>query len=149
MLAIAAMSPNRIIGDRGGLPWSRMAADLQWFRKMTLGRDVVFGRKTFQELPVLLGRRVWVLGGGFYTNINGSNYPHRYVYDIDALPKDCVVAGGAKVYAALLPYCDELYLTLMNQEYEGDTEMPPFEHLFSKVETIEGCSEFEIRKYSK
>ena len=131
------------------MPWPPSKADFRWFREMTLGKDVVFGRKTFQELPVLLGRRVWVLGGGFYQNVNGADYPYRYVYDIDALPKDCVVAGGAKVYESLLPFCDELYLTVMKQEYEGDTEMPPFEHFFSKVKTIEECGEFEIRKYSK
>ena len=64
MIGICAMAANRAIGLRGDLPWPKLSADLQWFKKMTLGRDVVFGRKTFEHLPALNGRRVWVLGGG-------------------------------------------------------------------------------------
>ena len=147
MIGICAMAANRAIGLRGGLPWPKLSSDLQWFKKMTLGRDVVFGRKTFEHLPVLKGRRVWVLGGGFYGKVDGVEYPHRYTQDINDLPKDCVVAGGAKVYESLLPYCDEFYVSYIKQDYEGDVFMPPFEYLYADYELVQGGEEMEIRRY--
>lgn len=146
MTGIAAMTEGRVIGSDGGIPW-RSQKDFAHFRKMTLGRDVVFGRKTFQNLPTLRGRRVWVLGAGFYQKLDGAQYPYRYVQDIDLLPKDCMVAGGAKVYEALLPYCEEFYLTLIRGEYSGDTYMPVFEHLYADYELVESDDELEIRRY--
>lgn len=146
MIGIAAMTQGRVIGSDGGIPW-RSSYDLKWFQKQTLGRDVVFGRKTFQNLPTLRGRRVWVLGAGFYQKLDGEQYPYRYVQDIDLLPKNCIVAGGAKVYEALLPYCEEFYLTLIKGDSSGDTYMPPFEHLYADYELLDSNEELEIRRY--
>lgn len=146
MIGIGAMTKSRVIGKDGGIPW-HSRKDFQWFKKMTLDRDVVFGRKTFEHLPILKCRRVWVLGSGFYNNVDGAEYPHRYTQDINDLPKDCVVAGGAKVYESLLPYCDEFYLTLIKGDYSGDTHMPPFEHFYADYELLESDEELEIRRY--
>jgi len=146
MIGIGAMTKSRVIGKHGGIPW-HSKKDFAHFRKITLSRDVVFGRKTFEHLPALKGRRVWVLGNGFYNKIDGVEYPHRYTQDINDLPKDCVVAGGAKVYESLLPYCDEFYLTLIEGEYEGDAYMPAFEHLYADYELLDMDDELEIRRY--
>lgn len=146
MIGIGAMTEGRVIGKDGGIPW-HSTKDFAHFRQMTLGRDVVFGRRTFQDLPILKGRRVWVLGSGYYNKVDGAEYPYRYTQDINDLPKDCVVAGGAKVYEALLPYCDEFYLTLIRGEYDGDTCMPPFEHLYADYELLESDEELEMRRY--
>ncbi len=60
MLAIAAMSRNRVIGKGSSIPW-RIPAELKWFRRMTLGGVVVMGRKTFESLPKPLDGRVTVV----------------------------------------------------------------------------------------
>jgi dihydrofolate reductase len=60
MFAIAAMSRNRIIGNGNAIPW-RIPEEFKWFRRMTLGRVVIMGRRTFESLPKPLDGRVNVV----------------------------------------------------------------------------------------
>lgn len=151
MIALAAMSLNRTIGKDGKIPWY-LPSDLKWFKKSTLGKTVVMGRVTFNTMPYLPNRNIIVLGRGkIQSPVIGRYEPHelRFVSSIDLLPKNCIVAGGAKVYESLLPHCEALYLTLVKQEVEGDTLMPAFEHLFTESELIEDDAEKSIVKYYK
>jgi dihydrofolate reductase len=52
-----AMSKNRCIGKNGGLPWPSMKEDFKWFKEFTMGKYLIVGRKTFDSLPVLNGRK--------------------------------------------------------------------------------------------
>ena len=59
--AIVAVSQNGVIGKNGDLPW-RLAEDLKWFKKITMGHVVLMGRKTWDSLPFPLpGRKNWVI----------------------------------------------------------------------------------------
>lgn len=151
MKAIAAHSLNNVIGKNGTIPW-RCSADLRWFKKITLGQTIVVGRTTFEKLPYLPDRNIIVLTHGCPRSpVIGRYEPYqlRFINDIDILPKNSIIAGGAKVYDLLLPYCDTLYLTLIKQEIEGDTVMPAYKHLFSKSVIHEDTPEFTIYEYTR
>src|SRR5690242_17876776 len=71
MLAIAAMSRNRVIGNGNSIPW-RIADELKWFRRMTLGCVVIMGRRTFESLAKPLDGRV---------NVVLTRHPRRLLND--------------------------------------------------------------------
>lgn len=147
MKAIAAMARNRVIGAGGGIPW-HLPEDFRWFKRATLGGVVVMGRKTFQSLgKALPGRRNIVVSSSLvapgievlssFEHLNPSHYAPTPVW----------IIGGAQIYEQALPYCSDLYLSVVDAEPDGDTFFPEFEHLFrfeSVVETHEG---FEVRHY--
>jgi len=146
MIAIAAMSLNRVIGAGGGIPW-HLSEDLKFFKRTTLGHVVLMGRKTYDSIgKPLPGRENWVLS-------RGSDLPGvRVIRDAGeiSLPRDgreVFVIGGAQLYALLLPRCSEVLLTQVNREVEGDVFFPPFEDEFSFDEVVFAAPEMEVRRY--
>jgi dihydrofolate reductase len=77
------------------------------------------------------------------------------IRDVSELAQHCpadstvFVIGGAQVYGDLLPLCDGLYLTWIEQAYEGDTFLSPFEHLFTLKQVIEKTEALEFRYYER
>jgi dihydrofolate reductase len=144
--AIAAMSLNRVIGANGRIPW-HLPEDFRWFKKTTLGHTVVMGRKTYESLGKPLASRTNVVlsRGGPIAGVQIIASLH----ELAQLSGEIFVIGGAEIYRQLLPTCDELLLTLVLREVEGDTFFPPFEGQFELVETVEKNSEFEIRRYRR
>jgi len=62
-------------------------------------------------------------------------------------PLDYFICGGAQIYEQALPFCSDLYLTLVKREFEGDAFFPPFEDRFEAVEEILDCADFKILHY--
>ncbi|QYY35830.1 dihydrofolate reductase [Ruficoccus sp. ZRK36] len=147
--AIVAMADkNRAIGLNGGLPW-RLPEDLAFFKQMTTGHTVVMGRKTMDEIKKPLPRRLNVV----LTNQQdlvapGFTIAHTLA-DLDevAVKGDLFIIGGAQLFAVTLPQCCELFLTHVKGDYDGDTFLPPFEHLFSAVETLRENDDLRIVRY--
>ena len=156
MQAIAAMSENRVIGLNGGIPW-RIKEDFQWFKSFTLGKAIIIGRKTFDTLPPLKDRGIFVLARDNNPNLwrkTGRIIENPFgalgsFISVDDIPLDGIVAGGAQIYELLLPHCEELYLTLVKGQFEGDTYMPPFEHLFPYQCLVRAHEKFSIVRYFK
>ncbi len=147
--AIAAMSENRVIGDRGRMPW-HVPEDLQWFKQKTMDSTLVMGRRTFEAIGKLLpGRRTLVLSR------SGFAFPGvEVVADFEELmagdfPGIVYIAGGAEIYRQALPFCQELFLTLIKRKYEGDTSFPPFEHLFTRHQVLQDNNSLRIIRYYK
>lgn len=149
MIAIAAMALNRAIGHEGRIPW-HLSKDLQFFKRTTLGHFVVMGRKTFESIgKPLPGRENIVLSR------------HRFeapgvisAASFDELPrstaaKKVFVIGGAEIYRALLPRCDELLLTLVKLDPPADTFFPEFESRFELAEILDEDGNLEIRRYCR
>jgi dihydrofolate reductase len=124
---IVAMASNRAIGLNNQMPW-HLSADLKRFKQITMGHPIIMGRKTFEAIGKPLPGR---------TNIIVSRTSHYqqdgcYVADsIEAaislgcrLANEVFVIGGATLYEATLPLTDTLYITQINQEFEGDTFFP-------------------------
>lgn len=127
---IAAIARNRVIGRAGTLPW-HIPDDLKRFKRLTTGRTVLMGRKTFASIGRPLPHRRNVV-------ISTQEIPgvesYRLLEDaLEAVKNDeqVFVIGGGQLYAALLDRADELFLTLVDNDVEGDTFFPPFEHLLT------------------
>ena len=145
--AIAAMSLNRVIGKDGKIPW-HIPEDFKWFKKMTSGQAVLMGRKTYDSLgrPLPNRRNLVVTRGGLVDE------GIEIVRDLEAFrpedyPCDVWVIGGAEIYRQMLPRCEELYLSVVAREVEGDAFFPEFEDRFEFVETVLTQPEFEVRRY--
>ena len=149
LIAIAAMARNRVIGRGGTIPW-HISDELRWFKRTTTGHTVLMGRKTFASLGrPLPNRRNLVVSHG--PEIEGVTVirdlatfdPAAYA----APGTDVFVIGGAQIYAQLIPRCDELLLTVVPNDVEGDAYFPAFEPLFDFQETVLVHPEFEVRRY--
>ena len=146
MIAIAAMSRNRVIGADGKIPWY-ISEDLKFFKRTTLGHIIVMGRKTYDSLgKPLPGRENWVLSRG--AQIEGVTM----LRSLDAIqePSDgrkLYIIGGAELYTALLPTCSELLLTHVDHEVEGDTFFPDFENDFDAGEVLQSGEGYQIRRH--
>lgn len=146
MIAIAAMSRNRVIGVEGKLPW-HLSEDLKFFKRTTLGHVILMGRKTYDSIgKPLPGRESWVLSRS--ANIPGVRV-FRHADEIVS-PDDgrhLFLIGGAQLYQSLLPRCREIYLTLVDRTVEGDAFFPPFEHIFEEKDVLAEAPEMVVRRY--
>jgi dihydrofolate reductase len=157
MKAILAMAKNRVIGKDGGLPWSSIKEDFKWFKEFTTGKKLIVGKNTFDTLPMLKNREIFVLTRRIEELseipnqylINKNDLTGKIISDVSDLDSDIIVAGGAKTYVRLLPYITEFYVTHVNGSYEGDTFMPPFEDLFTNKEVVKEFDGHKVIKYTK
>jgi dihydrofolate reductase len=148
MIAIAAMSPDRVIGAQGKIPW-HISEDLKFFKRTTLGHVIVMGRKTFESLgKPLPGRENWVLSRR--ASIDGVRIfrdPAEISSPGDG--REVFVIGGAEIYLSLLPHCSELLITHVEVRVDGDTWFPKFETEFDSGEALQSGEGYEIRRYRR
>jgi len=127
---IAAMSENRIIGLDNSLPW-RLPADLRYFKGKTMGHTLIMGRKTYESLQKFLaGRRIIVLtrDRNFSTERAETAFSLEEAIGLAEENQETFIAGGAEIYAQALKreIVDTMYLTLVHENFEGDTYFPEF-----------------------
>jgi dihydrofolate reductase len=176
MFAIAAMSKNRVIGNRGAIPW-RIPDEFKWFRRKTLGSFLIMGRRTFESLPKPLDGRITIVltrnpeklrrdeetNGRFAEALTGAaahrvadippgHSEVRLVESLEPLEASGVadhawLCGGAQLYAQYLSRCSELFLSVIDREVEGDAFFPPFEHLFDLAGVEAEFPEFRVLRY--
>ena len=123
---ILAMGRNRAIGRDNKLPW-HLPADLAHFKATTMGKPILMGRKTWESIgKALPGRLNIVLTGQAGYHADGATV----VSSIDDAISVCgsadelMVIGGAGVYQAVLPSAQKIYLTLIDEDFDGDTFFP-------------------------
>lgn len=127
---IAAKSENGVIGKDNKLPWD-LPEDLKYFKKMTLGKPIIMGRKTFESmgskpLPqreniILTHHAGLVLPGCIIVNSVEGALAAAGSRD------EVMVIGGAEIYAQFLPLATRLYLTIVHQIIDGDSFFPKFD----------------------
>ncbi len=155
---IAAMTPSRVIGKNGSLPWTPkdVPGELKWFQEATLGHAVIIGRTTWESLPpkfrplahrenIVVSKTMKeldVLGVMVARDIHEA-------FNFVTEGKDAWVIGGAQLYAAALPFTQELYLTILDNEFEGDTVFPEFEHLFTFAEDVRRGEGWTVKKFKR
>ena len=123
---IAALDRNGVIGDGGNIPW-RLPADLKYFKRVTMGKPLVMGRKTYESIGrPLPGRQNIVLTRRRDFEAPGCTVVHSMEEALAAAgdAEEVMVAGGGTVYRQFLPRADRLYLTFVDTEAEGDTTFP-------------------------
>lgn len=134
---IAACDRHRLIGDHGRIPW-RIPGEQARFQKLTTGRVVIMGRRTYAEIGRPLPRRqTIVLSRDKTFRAPGCRTAAGLAEALRlgaAFSDQLFIAGGAAVYAEALPLADVLYLTEIDAAYVGDTYFPAFDPaLFIKI----------------
>jgi dihydrofolate reductase len=123
---IVAMAKNRTIGIDNTLPW-RIPADMQHFKRLTMGHHLIMGRKTFESIGrPLPGRTTVVVSRDRSLKIDGcivANSLPEAVANCASDPQVFVV-GGAEIYAQALGLADTLYITEIQQDVDGDAHFP-------------------------
>lgn len=128
---IAAIGNNRAIGFKQDMPWT-LPRDLAYFKKVTSGHTIVMGRKTFESIGrPLPNRKNLVL-----TRQKDFHFPEgvRLISSLDEVlrpdknrpSEEIFIIGGGELYKQALPYADRLYITQINENFEGDTFFPSF-----------------------
>lgn len=124
---IVAMDQNRVIGKNNKLPW-HLPADLQYFKKVTMGHPIVMGRKTFESIGrVLPGRENVIVTRNQEFKAEGCVVLHdiaQIKMFADNHEEEVFVIGGAEIFKEILPFTDRLYITEIHETFEGDTFFP-------------------------
>ena len=123
---IVAMTANGVIGRNNGLPW-RLPADLAHFKRLTMGKPIIMGRRTWESLPGLLPHRTHVvLSRDCDYPVNGAFLVHSLDEALATFGdvEELMVIGGADLYAQALPLASRIYLTQVHAEVEGDVHFP-------------------------
>lgn len=143
---IAAISKNNVIGKNNKLIW-HLPEDLKRFKKLTAGHTIIMGRKTFESLGrVLPNRKHIVITSNTNMQIEDENV--ELIDDIKMLNKyinseeEHFIIGGATIYKLLMPYASKMYITKINEEFEGDVYFPKIDKEFWKeVERKKGIKD--------
>ena len=125
---IAAMGKNRAIGLDGRMPW-HLPAELQHFKKVTMGKAIVMGRKTWQAIGrPLPGRQNIVVSRNSDFHAEGVDLATSIENAVNISESDEVmVIGGGQLYALALPLAQRMVLTLIDIEPEADTWFPEWD----------------------
>jgi len=126
---IVAHADNRIIGKDNDMPW-HLPADLAYFKKTTLGKPIIMGRKTYESIGrPLPGRQNIVIS-------RDNNYQAVGVDSVTSVEEaltlagnveEIMVIGGGAIYAHCLPFANRLYITHIKADIEGDTQFPNYD----------------------
>jgi dihydrofolate reductase len=133
---IAAVSRNGVIGHGGDLLW-KLPEDLQFFKRVTMGHPVIMGRKTWDSIPtkfrplpgrtniVVTRRKDWHADGAIaaHTLEDALERALESVAD-DPHASRAYVIGGAQLYALAMPHADELVMTEIDRDFQGDARFP-------------------------
>jgi len=142
LIILAALNRRRVIGKDGKLPW-HISEDLKRVKRLTTGHVLLMGRRTFESLgKPLPNRRNVVLTS---KKIDGVETFESIPEAFEALKNEekVFVFGGGELFGQLLEKADEWHLTLVDQDIEGDTFFPPYEHLIGNVFLLVGKEEHE------
>lgn len=126
---IVAKSKNNVIGNKGNLPWY-IPEDLKRFKKLTSGKTVIMGRKTYESLPKEskpLSNRVNIVIS------KDKNFLAKDCIVVDSIEKaikksdndkEIFIIGGGEIYKIALKYSDKIYVTEIDGNFLGDTHFP-------------------------
>ncbi|MEL0610798.1 type 3 dihydrofolate reductase [Vibrio echinoideorum] len=123
---IAAMANNRVIGKDNQMPW-HLPADFAWFKRSTMGKPVVMGRKTYDSIGrPLPGRLNVVISRDESLKIEGVTTVTSIELALELLSDvdEVMIIGGGSIYESCLPKADKLYLTYIDFAVDGDTQFP-------------------------
>jgi dihydrofolate reductase len=126
---IVAMGLNRVIGRNNQLVW-HLPADLRHFKKTTIGKPVIMGRKTYESVGKSLpGRTTVVVTRRADFVAPGCLVARSLEQALEAASSEpeILIAGGGDIYRQAIPLCDRMYITIIEQEFEGDTFFPEFD----------------------
>lgn len=137
---IVAHDINRVIGFENKMPW-HIPGDLAYFKKVTMDKAIVMGRNTFESIGrVLPGRKNIIVTRNPNYQVEGAEVVNDLAKAIEiaaAYHDEVMIIGGEQIFRAILPKADRLYITFIQQVFEGDTYFPPYGDEWVLVETNE------------
>ncbi len=132
---IWAMAENRVIGRNNNLPW-HLPNDLKYFKKLTTGKPVIMGRKTYESIGKPLPNRINIVITRDETfKADGVKVVNSVQDALDLAEAECLISGGEEVivmggeqiYKLCLPHADRLYITFVHANVDGDAFFPEFD----------------------
>ena len=132
---IAAMAENRVIGRGNEMPWE-IPSELKRFKEITMGHPVIMGRRTFESIGRPLPGRKNVI---ITRQMDYSAADSIIVPDLQAAlaacegAKEVFICGGDTVYREAMPMADKIYLTIIDEEFEGDSFFPEIPEDFVEI----------------
>ena len=126
---VVAMDDNRLIGSKNQLPW-HLPADLAYFKKLTTGKSILMGRKTYDSIGrPLPNRRNIVITRNSNISIPGCEVVSSIDHALELTKEDpeVMVIGGASLCEQLLPKINRLYITKIDGVFEGDVFFPKYD----------------------
>ena len=147
--AIVAMAENRVIGNAGTIPW-HLPEDFKFFKATTMGHAILMGRKTYESIGKPLPGRENIVLSRTMSETPGVTV----IQSIDDLKeptdrRDLFVIGGEEIYRLLLPRVEELYVTKVPRQIEGDTHFPDFESQFDAGTKVLENNDFSVWRYRR
>ena len=126
---IVAMASNRVIGDKGEIPW-KIPGEQKMFKEITMGHTMIMGRKTYESIGRALPGRTSIV----VTRQTGYTAPDCLVVpDLNSALESCpsdeneaFIIGGDQIYQETMSSADRVYLTVLPREVPGDTYFPKF-----------------------
>ncbi len=128
---VVAIAKNNVIGMDGDMPW-KLSTDLKRFKRDTMGKPIIMGRKTFESigkalpgrLNIVISRSEFVADDTVHANsIDAALFLAEGWAKANKSKEICVIGGG-QIYAAILPLASKLYVTHVMAEPDGDTKFP-------------------------
>jgi dihydrofolate reductase len=124
---LVAYDLNRVIGIDNKMPW-HIPEELKYFKKITMGKAIVMGRKTFESIGrALPGRLNIIVTRNEEYVTEGAEVYHDLQKAIERgkeFSEEVVIIGGAEIFNLSMDIADRLYITIIRKEYEGDTFFP-------------------------
>lgn len=132
---IVAAAENGVIGRDNALPW-KLPEDMRHFRRVTMGKPIIMGRKTFESIGQALPGRTNIVithnpafraeGAKMASSLEEALQLAEHTASVDGV-EEVVVIGGSEIYRVALPLADRLYITEVHASVEGDAVLPPVE----------------------
>ena len=123
---IAAMANDRIIGAENDMPW-HLPADLKHFKRVTMGKPVIMGRKTYQSIgKALPGRQNIIISRSGFTAEDAQVVATPEQAMALVSNEEVMIIGGGTIYELFLPQAQRLHLTFIDLDVAGDTRFPDY-----------------------
>lgn len=126
IIFIAAQDDNGGIGYQGRVPWPRMQADRELLHKLTSGKIIAMGRKSYEEFKHIKSafepKEVLIISGSLTVEGQAACSAEEIINR--SKTEEIWVLGGAEVFNHLMPFAKTIYLTEINETFPADTFMP-------------------------
>ena len=145
---IVAMTKGRVIGRDNTMPW-HLPEDLKLFKATTTGHIIAMGRKTYESIGRPLPNRENFVISRSAVAIEGCRVFKSVSECMEAArdyDKKLFFIGGGQIYADVIDIVDEMHISYLHEEFEGDTYFPAFDESAWKVEEVKEFQDFTYKK---
>lgn len=154
---VVAKSKNNIIGADGGLPWT-IPEDLKKFKEITMGKPIIMGRATYDSIGSPLPGRLNIIisrnrdikyEGCVVTDCLSNAVTIAQLSNEHKQTKEVCIIGGGEVFRQAIDWADNLYISEVNVEVDGDTFFPEINELRWHEQSRTKFKDFDFVKYRR